>query len=674
MTLRSNKSLISLLLTLSLLGFASCKQDPYPEDGELKDTETLIEEPLPELSMSVDDVIEFTEGRKLDYTIRATVKEPGKPIVKVDGLPEGAVFDETTFTISWIPGFFDGNDPDDPSIKSQIYPIKVWLRSSLDEVRALRKTVNLVVHDVQREITIAPAHTKSVKEGEKYSNTFTIDNSDFPNGPFKVLLDGMPANMALSQVDARTYKIEFEPDYFHVNRKVGGSVKYKGKIIVSNPANHIQSKDLEIVVNDQRLESKLVVPDVLTQGLDVSFQVVAYDLNKEVTPDVVLQSRNPGFGRFVTSIVQNVENSSTVLNVEWKDIPPARNGETHTLSFKSCVLDTFGRTNNCSTKNTDIKIVVRDRKAPSIDRSSWPAGELVYLGFNQRFTRSIYVKDEEDNQLRPKVEIFPEELRKYVTWNRDMLSIQMDKPGVFQFNIVATSEYNVSSAESFILEVFPENRNKTLLFADSTRDPEVVFYKNTFKNMDVMNPAIQEVNLRNISDRDTLVLTTSTLLDKSVESEVLNAIDKIKNVVIASPLIESLPEKFLTKMIEDYDLSPIGRYSELPNMPDLSAMKFVTTSQFSAATDAIRLNGTASSESYDPMIFNGGLYDTEKNCKGVVGLTQTGTNPYVIGVVCNREKGGRIAILGTEWADLKFTEADQDIPVKWFNTMLKASF
>ncbi len=671
----STRKLLPLSLCLSLLVLVSCKQDPYPEGGEIRGTPTLTQEPLPELSMSVDDVIEFTEGRSRDYIVRATVKEPGKPIVSVDNLPVGATFDPETMVLSWTPGYFDGNDSEDPSIKSQIYPIKIWLRSSEDTVRALRKTVNLVVYDVQRAIDIKPAHTQSVNEGETYTNTFTIDNADFPNGPFKVVLDSMPPNMELTKIDERTYKLEFTPDHYHVNRKNSASVDYTGKIIVSNPANHIQSKDLKISVKDVRLDSKLVAPEVLTQGLDVSFQVVAYDLNKEVSPKLTLESDRPDFGHFEVSTIENTENHSTILNVLWKDIPPARNAETYRLNFKSCVLGSWGNSyNNCSTGSTNVTIAVKDRKAPAIDRSSWPAGELIYLGHNQTLSRTITVTDQEDRSLTPKVEIFPVEMREYVTYSGRTLRVRIDKAGVYQFNLIATSEYNMSASQSFMVEVFPENRNKTLLFADSTRDPEVVFYKNTFKNMDVMNPAIQEVNLRNISDRETLVLTTSTLLDESVSAEVLSAIEKIKHVVVATPLVEKLPETFLNRMIEKYDLSPIGRYSELPNMPPLSEMHFVTTSHFAPASGKIGLRGSASSESADPMIFNGGLYDAEKNCKGVLGLSQTGNNPYVIGVTCKRTNGGRISILGTEWADLRFSEDDSKIPVKWFDTLLNGNF
>ena len=74
------------------------------------------------------------------------------------------------------------------------------------------------------------------------------------------------------------------------------------------------------------------------------------------------------------------------------------------------------------------------------------------------------------------------------------------------------------------------------------------------------------------------------------------------------------------------------------------------------------------------MLFNGGLYEPQKVCKGVLGLSLNGTNPYVIGVVCNRENGGRISLLGTEWADLLVSAGDEQIPVLWFNTMINGKF
>ncbi len=677
---------INLLLTYVLATglFVSCDENPYPaEGGVIVRTPTLEEEPLPELSLAVDDVIEFREGRRGSYLIRGAVAEPGEPIISVEGLPAGAEYDEETNVITWIPDHFAGNDPNDPGIKSQLYPITVEIRSSEDEFRAYRKQVNLLVHDVAQLIKINTARDGSVNEGNKFSTTFTIENADYPLGPYKVLLKDMPANIELiaDEDDPTKFTMEFTPDFFHVNQQTDGrSVRYNGTIFVSNPANHIEEKQFVITVNDVRLDSKLVAPKQLTQGLDVSIQVAAYDLNKEVVPKITLEggaANRPQFGDFSFEVVNNPDNFSSVLNVTWSDIPPVHNGETHTLNFKACVLSFSGSYNNCSYTSSKVKIVVRDRKAPKIDRRSWPVDDLVYLGYDKPISRTIRITDMEDSSLTPKVEIFPEEMRQYVNWSNGQLTARFDQAGVYQFNVKATSDYNMSSTESFILEVFPENRKKILIFADSTRDPEVVFYKQRFTDMEMMNPAIQAINTRNISDRTTLVITSSTLMDKSVQDKVQRAIDEIDNIVVASPLIESLPPKFLNTLESKYDMSPIGRLSKIPNAPKIADAKFHYTKHFDVPTNDIGLKGSASSESFDPIIFNGGLYDTEKNCKGVLGVSETDINPFIIGLSCTRTErrgGGRISILGTEWADFKTSTDDEGIPAKWFDTLLNENF
>jgi hypothetical protein len=665
-----------LCSTFILVSLFSCKQNPYPVGGEISGTQAQEQIPVePPLAIAVEDVVEYKEGRYREYKVRASVKEPGVAVVSVDNLPKGAEFDPQTYLIKWKPGFFDGNDPADPGIKSRLYPITIWVRSSEDEVRALRKTINLVVYDVPQMIDINPSNVTSVTEGQKYSNIIKIDNADFPQGPFRVVTTDFPANTQLVKVNENTFRLDFTPDYFHVNRRTEGGQKiYRGKIIVANPANHTISRDIDLTVNDKRLEAKIVTPPALTQGLDVSFQVVGYDLNKEMSPVVTMTSVKPIFGKFSFQEVKNEESNSTVLNVFWSDIPPTHNGEEFSLTFKSCVQGNSSSIDNCVSSTTKVKIVVKDRRPPQIARVDWPAGELIYLNFGELVLKKIQIKDIEDSNLKPKVEIFPEEMRKYVSWSNDSLKLNFTVPGTYQFNIKATSDYNVSSAESFILEVFPQDRNKTLFFADSTRDPEVIFYKKTFKNVDIMNPAIQEINTRNISGRDTLVIGTSSLMDPDVSPVILKAIDKIKNVVVASPLIDQLPEKFLEKLRMDYGLITIGRYSQLPNLPPLEKMRFAKTKQFGDSKNPVFLKRVSSSESQDPMLFNGGLYEPDKICKGVLGLSLDGTNPYVIGVVCNRENGGRISLLGTEWADLLVGAGDEQIPVDWFNTMIKGKF
>lgn len=667
---------VKIFSFLVLLSLASCKQDPYPEVGQISATQSQEQRPVePPLAIAIDDVVEFNEGRYKEYVFRVSVKEPGKAMVTIDGLPPGVSFDSENNLIKWTPSYFDGNDLGDPSIKSRIYPVTVWLRNSLDPIRALRKTINFVVYDSPQVIDIQTSSRTSVEEGQKFSNTFTINNADYPNGPFRVVTTDFPANTTLVKVNENTFKLEFTPDHYHVNRKLDGISKiYKGKIIVANPANHTMSKDLNITIYDKRLESKIVAPEKLIQGLDVSFQVVGYDLNKEITPIVTMVSSKPSFGKFTFQEIKNIENNSTVLNVAWNDIPPTHNGEDFTFTFRSCVINSNASSTNCSESKTTISILLRDRRPPAIDRKFWPIGEIAYLNHAETLSRALSIVDSEDGGLKPKVEIFPEDIRKYVSWRDNSLRLNFTESGIFQFNVVATSDYNVSTSESFLVEVFPKDRNKILFFADSTRDPEVIFYKKTFKNVDIMNPAIQEVNLRNLSGRETIVIGTSSLMDEEVQPTIMKAIDQIKNVVVASPLIDQLPEKFLEKLRIDYGLVTIGRYSELPNLPPLEKMQFAKTSQFDNSRHPVTLKQSASIESRDPMLFNGGLYEPQKICKGVLGLSLKGINPYVIGVVCNRENGGRISLLGTEWADLAVNSEDEQIPVLWFNTMINGKF
>ena len=675
------KGRIKLFLVFLISFFLlSCQQDPYPTKGEVVKIPTLLEEPLPALSIEPIDILEYKEGRLREHKVRVAVESPGIPIVKIDNLPEGAEFDPKTLILRWRPGFFDGNDPNDPTIKERYYPIKIWLRSDLYPTRQTFRKVNLRVDDVPREILIKTDRVNpSVREGESFSKVITISNADFPVGPFKFLTKGLPASLEVEEISSNRFRLNFKPDYFHVRRNTNrsGRVTYGGKIIVANPANHIQEKEYSITVNDVRRSVKLVAPKILEQGLDASFQVASYDLNREVAPDMELISGLPPFGKFQTELVQNDDGFNSVLTIFWKDIPPRYNGTLQTVRFRACVINSSNRRSQCQTESTQIKLVVRDRTPPLINRNTWPTGELIYLGFNQELIRKIPVIDREDPNLIPRVEIMPEEMRRYVKYDslKGHLKLRFDKSGVFQFNVKAISDYNMSTSESFIVEVFPKDRKKILLFADSTRDPEVIFYKESFKNtMDIMNPAIQAINQRNISDRETLVLTTSTLLDENVKSTVWSAISKIKNVAIATPLFNALPEKFINELAEVYDLRPIGRYSSLQNAPPIEKMRLQTTKQFRKPKAPIALKRTTTQESFDPLVFNAGLDDPSKVCKGVIGLSEEEVNPLVIGLSCKRKNGGKITLLGTEWADFLTSPEDKEIPLLWFNTLLQNEF
>jgi hypothetical protein len=675
------KNMKSLVCLLFLLAFVGCENNPYP-NVDLNDQRTQREaKPRPGISLAMEDSYDLFEGSKTQIDVDAIV-EVGRPDVEVIGLPTGAEYDEETFQITWQPNYFAGNDPKDPTKKVQVYNFKVSVGTTdPEETRRIERTISLVVYDVPRNLDINGSDSKTVYENDKLRYEFTIDNPDYVDGPFKLVGEKLPSNTnILSTSDPKKFVLEFEPDYFHVKAsdtcsgwRDYGCKEYKSKLVVTNPAGHQGEKEITIKVKDRRLDTKLVAPDFITQGLDLSLQVSAYDLNKEVAPNIRLID-TPQFGDFNTTITKNPDNYASVLDITWNDIPPTYNGQIITLKYEACVKNSQNSMSNCKRGSTDIKINVKERKAPTINRSQWPAGKVEFLGFNERKSFNIYIRDGEDSRLKPTVTIEPKEMQKYVSFNNDRLTVNFSESGIYQFNLRAKSDYNVETSESFIVEVFSKLRSKTLYFTDSTKNEEVKFYREAFPNFDIMNPNFQDLNIRNLSGRDTLVLGTSILMNNDLSDAILNAMDKINDVVIASPLIQEMPEKFMVELEDRYKVSINGRLSQLPNAPKLSKMEFVQRDDFRVPKGKIQLKGSATDVSADPVLFVAGV--ERKNCQDVLDLADSKREKrYKIGVICDRLDGhrGRLAILGTEWADLKFDEADKDIPARWLSQMLNNS-
>ncbi len=685
--------LSKFVLTICLLSIISCNDNPYPEVDELgKDRRPPPGLKAKALSMSLNDKIELQEGVQTQFLIKVDVEAPGVPIIDIEGLPEGATFDEETFTVSWTPTYSDGNSPVDPSIKSMIYPIVVTLKSSLDDKRAIRKESNLVVFDVPRSVRIDTRDTFSVNENSDLRARFSVENRDYPDGPFLVESDGLPPGAEIIADDKNVnFQIKYRPTYQVVNLNDGSDDKeFLVTLKAVNPAGHFVKKEIKITVDDVRQDVVITAADEIEQGLDVHFQVTASDLNSEIAPKITFTVSKPSHGEWMNpSLKENPESYTSVLTFKWNNIPQTYIGRTFNFPYKACVRSSTFSYSKCSRGSTKIKIVSRPKLPPVIDRDDWPVKELVYLDNGDYFSRSIDIEDGETGGKVDKVEIFPEEVREKgnISWSRGRLSMRFTEAGVYQFQVKATSVRGLSTTESFIVDVFPANRKTTLFLADEgTRYIENVFYRENISSMDFMNPAIQRLTRRNMSGRKTLVIGTSVL--KSMNQRVLNdtklvgevveeAIELVDHVVVASPLLDQLPEKFLNTLKEDLGVSILGRYSELTGTPDLSTMNFVVTSQFESSTHNVSLNLSTTGESYDPLIFNGGLDDPNKNCKAVMGLSSLGQTPYAIGLTCRKlwnKTKGRVSILGTEWADLKFHEDDNDIPSKWFNTMLTGRF
>lgn len=671
-----------LLLVSLLFSISACEKDPYPEAGNQRvvPRDQRSEVP-PALSSSIPPVMNLKEGKFFKHSFKVSVPVPGIPVMSVDQLPAGAKFDEKTLTLTWTPSYFDGNDLKDPTIKNRQYEIIVWLRSSvLDPSEMIKSTVVIDVQDVPQAFTVDASTYENVDEGSTLNYEFSIENPDYPTGPFNVFSSGLPANTRIEKITENRYKLVFSPDYQHV--KINNNpnpcarwsskdcLKYVGSVTITNPAGHKTVKQMEVRVDDVRQDVDLATPDNMEQGLDISFSVSSVDPNGEVAPLIRMRSgQSPTAGDFNTSLKKDEENNFSVLQVSWKDIPPTYNGKSHTFYFESCVLDSSGNIRNCDQNNFKVDIVVKERKAPVFSRSSWEVGEIKYFKHNESDSFYVSADDGDTGNTIEKLEIKPEKMKEFVSYRNGRIFTNFDKTGIHQFSLVATSEYNVSSAESFIAEVFRPDRSKTLYFTDSTRDNEVKFYRDIMKNVQLMNPVLQALNDRNIAGRDTLIIGTGILQDTQMKANIEMAMDKIENVVIASPLIQNMPDNFLEELQTDFRVSITGRYSGIKDAPALKDMYFVARGDLERSKNPMSLKLDSTVESHDPLVFAVGV--DRKNCQDVLDFTNKKKDKlYKIGVICDRSTGGRYAILGTEFSDLKAMTGDEEIPAKWLRSML----
>lgn len=677
------KSFILLFMTLSFLG---CESNPYPEigqNGQGGQVESRPREPNNPPQVPIGIIIEnqykFVEGINKKIEIPATVPYPGKPILKLVDMPAGATFDKETSIFSWTPTFFQGNDAKDPTIKTRDYTVGIYVRSTLADVKAEYYEMLLTVEDSPQTFDINGRSADHAYEGEELRYRFTIDNYDYPQGPFSVTAQNLPTGAKVLQVNDTTYEIVYRPDYDHVNLSEPDDCnswrinckRYNTKIFAYNPANHLSEKEVTLEIRDTRLDSKLVIPPTIEQGLDSSFQVSSYDLNGDVAPKMYISPNQMDYGKFSYTVDRDDETKSSVINVKWTDIPPTYNGQTVKFRIESCVYDANRKYNNCERDDLKLKIVVKNRKAPVINRSSWPIGQIQYLNHDEVKTFSVSAKDGDNSALNiKKVKILPKEMQEYVSWSRGKLSVQFDKPGIHQFSVVATSEYNLTSAESFVVEVFRQDRSKTLYFTDSTRGDEVEFYREVIQDVTLMNPVLQSLNERNLSGRDTLILGTDILKDPTLKTELGRAMEKIPNVIVASSLVRNMPDKFINQLQQYHNVAIQGRYQELGFPEKIKDLHFVVRDDFDQGVDKIRLRGVSTSESDNPLIFSVGV--DRVDCEDILDLTDKKEDRRLkIGIICDRsDRRGRYAILGTEFSDFKTSEDDKDIGKKWLRKML----
>jgi hypothetical protein len=101
----------------------------------------------PSISLVVPDVLTVHEGETVTIPIHAFVPAPAVAQFQFVGMPTGMVHNPAKSQLEWTPDAHAANDPNDPAVTTKTYAIYVTLRSSLDPVRTITKTVVVTVVD-----------------------------------------------------------------------------------------------------------------------------------------------------------------------------------------------------------------------------------------------------------------------------------------------------------------------------------------------------------------------------------------------------------------------------------------------------------------------------------------------------------------------------------------------
>ncbi|NDG82090.1 MAG: hypothetical protein EBX44_09905, partial [Betaproteobacteria bacterium] len=178
---------ITTLAGAKRIGFAiflgavvsGCQVDPFPNDGRVaqdKPTERPVGKPW---SIDIPDRLDFIEGEKTEYTIRAHVPAPAKPLLALVDLPVGASFEPASGLLSWRPDFFAGNDPKDPSADFRTYSIRVLLSSSSEPQSVVDKVIAVQVRNTPRPVEMSwNVRQFKMTEGKPFSASVEIKSQD----------------------------------------------------------------------------------------------------------------------------------------------------------------------------------------------------------------------------------------------------------------------------------------------------------------------------------------------------------------------------------------------------------------------------------------------------------------------------------------------------------------
>lgn len=101
-------------------------------------------------SLSIPDVMVFTEGKESTYTAKGFVPAPGNVILTFTNLPKGMKYDQVNGVLDWLPDYNAADDLLNPGSFRKVVTAQVQLKSDLDSLSVVTKEFVIIIENATK--------------------------------------------------------------------------------------------------------------------------------------------------------------------------------------------------------------------------------------------------------------------------------------------------------------------------------------------------------------------------------------------------------------------------------------------------------------------------------------------------------------------------------------------
>lgn len=667
---------------LSLLALVACESDPYPKDGSISTKpERNPYAVRPSLGIDAPDIMRFEEGKDGEY--RVAVKVPaGSPVIVWEGLPTGVTYDVTKSALTWKPDYTAANDASNPTVKTREYPVTLILASDADRVTSIRKSILLQVHDTPRPVVISGMRADySIKEGESLELArFDVASEDFSAGDIRMQLKNSAQGLSLSRGD-RSGEWVLKAQYGYEKVKVGSGcssswnceLKIEDSLIAIAPDGRQVESDFKIAVKDERQVVSLSLSKSIDVKGDMSVSFLATDLNQEIAPLVKVVTA-PAVGLFeIKKLAQKdalAPGSEANYELSWTQLPPEAIGQTYTARIEACnsSYSWSVNTSSCRSHEITLKVLPREVAMPTIARGDWTQSVMKYLLIEKPYNFRIDVSAGRRELSILSLTATSSDSADEVSFANGNLKIKGVNPGIKTLTINVVNSVGGMASGVFLYEVLPAQWAENLVIASASPVAELAPIETLLGKSMRAYFAGQNLDNRSLSFRKSVTVGTHSMSLPDAGVDLAFFAKNLKKVLISTPLLSKLPADIINEL-RSHGVYLAGRASSIQGFK-LSDFELVPARFLGMPTEATGLLGSITSESQDPAMLS---LSISSDCERLYSLFKPGAPPQelLVGVSCPRKEGGRLIVLGFEWADLKISQADQALPAQWFKKMME---